>query len=68
MLAFSQKRGAEGGETRSGTQKRPSHNLQSGQPAWWSAGSCSIFPTVNQSRTQEGVINLGLGTRADIGE
>ena len=36
-----------GGETRSGTEKRCSYNLQSGHPAWWSADNCSIFPTVN---------------------
>ena len=37
----------EGEETRSGTEKRCSHNLQSGHPAWWSADNYSIFPTVN---------------------
>ena len=36
-----------GGETRSGTEKRCSYNLQRGYPAWWSADNCSIFPTVN---------------------
>ena len=36
-----------GEETRSGTEKRCSHNLQSGLPAWWSADNYSIFPTVN---------------------
>ena len=43
-------RGAGGGgveETRSGTEKRCSHNLQSGHPAWWSADNYSIFPIVN---------------------
>ena len=35
-----------GEETRSGTEKRCSHNLQSGHPAWWSADNYSIFPTV----------------------
>ena len=35
------------GETRSGTEKRCSHNLQSGHPAWWSAENCSTFPIVN---------------------
>ena len=36
------------GETRSsGTEKRCSHNLQSGHPACWSADKYSIFPTVN---------------------
>ena len=39
--------GREGEETRSGTEKRCSHNLQSDHPAWWSADNCSIFPTVN---------------------
>ena len=34
-------------ETRSGTEKRCSHYLQSGHPAWWSADNCSIFLTVN---------------------
>ena len=29
------------------TEKRCSHNLQSGHPAWSSADNCSIFPTVN---------------------
>ena len=28
-----------GEETRSGTERRCSHNLQSGHPAWWSAGN-----------------------------
>ena len=37
----------QGEETRSGTKKRCSHNLQSGHPAWWSADNYSIFPTVN---------------------
>ena len=37
-----------GGETRSGTEKRCSHNLQSGHPAWWSADNCSIFPAVTE--------------------
>ena len=36
-----------GEETRSGTEKGCSHNLQSGHPAWWSADNCIIFPTVN---------------------
>ena len=35
-----------GEETRSGTEKRCSHNLQSGHPAWWSADNYGIFPTV----------------------
>ena len=33
----SQPGGGWGEETRSGTQKRCSHNLQSGHPAFWSA-------------------------------
>ena len=36
-----------GEETRCGTEKRFSNNLQSGHPAWWSADNYSIFPTVN---------------------
>ena len=40
--------GVAGEETRSVTEKRCSHNLQSGHPAWWSADNCSIFPTVNE--------------------
>ena len=31
--------GGGGGEARFGTEKRCSHNLQSGHPAWWSAGN-----------------------------
>ena len=34
-------------ETRSGIEKRCSHNLQGGHEAWWSADNYSIFPTVN---------------------
>ena len=34
-------------KTRSGTEKRCSHNLQSGHPAWWSVDNYGIFPTVN---------------------
>ena len=41
------RRGGGGGEMRSGTEKRCSHNLQSGHPVWWSADNYSIFPTVN---------------------
>ena len=33
-------------ETRSGTKKQCSHNLQSGHPAWWSADNCGFFSTV----------------------
>ena len=35
--------GGGGGETRSGTEKRWSHNLQSGDVALWSVDNCSIF-------------------------
>ena len=43
---FRARRGG-GGKTRSGTEKRCFHNLQSGHPAWRSADNCSIFSTVN---------------------
>ena len=36
-----------GEETRSGTENRCSHNLQSGHRMWWSEDNSSIFPTVN---------------------
>ena len=36
-----------GEETRSGTEKRCPHKLQSGHQAWWSADNYSIFPKVN---------------------
>ena len=39
--------GEEVGKTRSGTEKRCSHNLQSGHLVWWSADNCSVFPKVN---------------------
>ena len=35
-----------GGKTGYETEKRCSHNLQSGHLAWWSADNC-MFPTVN---------------------
>ena len=35
--------GRVGEETRSGTEKRCSHKLQSGHLGWWSAYNCSIF-------------------------
>ena len=35
--------GSGGEETRSGTEKRCSHILKSGHPAWWSADNCSIL-------------------------
>ena len=45
---FKSKGGGWGGETRSGTKKRCSHNLQSGHPEWWSADNfSSFFPIVN---------------------
>ena len=34
--------GGGGEETRSGTEKRCSHNLQSGHPAWWSADNSPV--------------------------
>ena len=36
-----------GGKTGYGTEKRCSHNLQSGHLAWWSADNCCMFPIVN---------------------
>ena len=33
-----------GEETRSGTEKRGSHNMQSSHLGLWSADNCSIFP------------------------
>ena len=45
--------GGGGEERRPGTEKRCSHNLQSGHPAWWSANNYSIFPTVNIFRLLE---------------
>ena len=39
--------GGGAGWTRSGTEKRRSHNLQSGHPAWWSAEKCGFLSTVN---------------------
>ena len=46
MDCLDQGRRGGGEETRSGTEKRCSHNLQSGHPAWWSADNYSVFPTV----------------------
>ena len=34
--------GGGGEDSRSGTEKRCSHNLQGGHPAWWSADNYSI--------------------------
>ena len=34
-------------ETRSGTEKQCSHNLQKSHPMWWSEDNSSIFPAVN---------------------
>ena len=39
--------GGWGGKTGYGTEKRCSHNLQSGHLAWWSADNCCMFPIVN---------------------
>ena len=57
------KKGGGGGgeETRSGTEKRCSHNLQSGHPERWSADNCSIFFSHNfleaRSEPAEGIRN-----------
>ena len=53
-----------GEETRSGTEKQCSHNLQSGHPMWWSEDNSSIFPTVYilieaRSQTAEEMIKNG---------
>ena len=37
----------DGEETRSGTKRQCSRNLQSGHPARWSADNCSLYPTAN---------------------
>ena len=51
ILGLNQGEGRGGGEeTKSGTEKRCSHKLQSGRPAWWSSDNCSIFPAVNVFR------------------
>ena len=52
-----------GEETRSGTEKRCSHNLQSGHPAWWSADNYSIFPTVNIFRLFRSKKRTGRGNQ-----
>ena len=39
--------GGGAGETGYGTEKRCSHNLQSGHFASWSADNCCMFPIVN---------------------
>ena len=39
--------GGGGGGTGYGTEKRCSHNLQSGHFASWSADNCCMFPIVN---------------------
>ena len=56
-------RGGGGRDTRSGTEKRCSHNLQSRHPAWLSADNSSIFPTVNilieaRSKPTEKIIKI----------
>ena len=43
----------EGEETRSGSEKRCSHNLQGDHLAWWSADNCGIFPKVNISEARK---------------
>ena len=52
-----------GEETSSGTEKRCSHNLQSGHPAWWSADNYSIFPTVNIFRLFRSKKRTGRGNK-----
>ena len=48
MTQFRTCRRGESGKRRGlVTEKRCSHKLQSGHPAWSSADNCSIFPTVN---------------------
>ena len=55
--------GGGGEETRSGTEKRCSLNLQSGHPAWWSADNYSIFPTVNIFRLFRSKKRTGRGNQ-----
>ena len=38
--------GGGGGETKSGTEKRCSHNLQSGHSAWWSADNYILLQEI----------------------
>ena len=52
-----------GEETRSGTEKRCSHNLQSGHPVWWSVDNFSIFPTVNIFRLFRSKKRTGRGNQ-----
>ena len=44
--------GGGGGETRSGTEKRCSHNLQSGHSAWWSADNYRKFLDFLEARSE----------------
>ena len=39
-----------GRETRTGTEKRCSHNLQNGHLEWWSADNPAVFREANQQR------------------
>ena len=55
--------GGEGAETRSGTEKPCSHNLQSGLSAWWSADICRIFPTVSIFRLFRSKKRTGRGNQ-----
>ena len=55
--------GGGGEETRSGTEKRCSHNLQSGHPAWWSAGNrffshTKYFDKLEANRQEEMIKTL----------
>ena len=40
--------GGGGGETRTGTEKRCSHNLQNGHLKWWSADNPAVLREANQ--------------------
>ena len=63
FLFFKQAIPRWGEETRSGTERRCSHDLQSGHPAWWSADNCSIFPTVNIFRLFRSKKRTGRGNQ-----
>ena len=44
--SITQGRGGGGEETKSGTEKRCSHNLQSGHSAWWSADNYILLQEI----------------------
>ena len=58
-IKLSKLQGWRRGETRSGTEKRCSHNLQGGHLAWWSADNCNTFSKVNNSGWGGGGGELG---------